>query len=140
MQAALVLDQQAGVMTLADLPPEYHGRVKPRTNAKGNIEWWYPKGTIFDGEQAVFLCKTGQAKPIDQECADACGMTPTQLRAAQIEYEMDSIPLTDKKERQLYAAGIINGIKDGKYVKGKNWDAHAADIGLTEESIAVTDE
>ena len=56
---------------------------------------YFPAGSIFEGPQAVLLCKTGQATPADDECMDALGLTPEQCKTLAVEYEMNSLGIWD---------------------------------------------
>lgn len=87
----------------------------------------YPKGTIFEGEQAVFLVQTGQASPVDDECREACGMSKEQMEAAQIGNVMNLLGINDEKHRELYAGGVFTGWDaNGKMIPGPNWDSYKA--------------
>jgi len=98
----------------------------------------YPKGTIFEGEQAVFLVQTGQASPVDDECREACGMTKEQMETAQVGYVMDSLGINDPEHRDLYAGGVFTGWDaNGKMIPGPNWDAYQAAKKKLEEEDEV---
>jgi hypothetical protein len=124
---------------MTTLPRSYREKVKPVTRPGAtDISWIFPKGTVFDGDHAVFLVKTGQATPIDDECRQACGMTTEQLDTAQIGYVMDSLGINDPKHRDMYAGGVILGFdKDGEFIPGPNWDAYQQAIKELEKEDEI---
>lgn len=144
MKSALNLDQWANPKSA----PEYllkQMKFKPLRNRRtGKIAPapYYPKGTVYEGEEAVLRCKTGQAHPIDDECKEALGWSDAQVKAKGIEYEMDAKGIHDEGDRELYRSGVILGyrrIGDGKltYEPGPNWDAYQA---CKVEADALNDE
>jgi hypothetical protein len=50
--------------------------------------------------------------------------------------------ISDPKDRQLYANGVIAGIRDGKYLKGPKWDKYVEAAGVSPKEAAeiVTEE
>lgn len=93
-----------------------------------------PVGTIFQGEEYLFLCKTGQASPADDECAAAIGLNGDQIAAKQIEYKMNTLGINNENDRELYRAGVIQGYdKDLKPIPGPNWEAYQAAKAETEQ-------
>lgn len=137
MKATLVLDQFVNPANLAEyLQPQVlyhfglnsHGVVVPIA--------YLPAGTIFEGEQAVFMCRTGQCSPADDECAAASGKTPDQIAAQQVEYKMNTLGINRAEDRELYRAGVITGYDAQlKYIPGPNWDKYqAAKEALKKES------
>lgn len=130
MKAKLVLDQGCNPETA----PEYlREQIKFRTAAGGNQVAYYPKGTEFDGVQAVALCKTGQAAPSDKECADALGLSDAELERLQKNYEMESKGIISKEDKALFLAGVIAGFKDGEYVPGPRWAEYQDELSQDEE-------
>lgn len=118
MKAALVLDQFADISALTE---SQQALIIWRA-VKGRQEAIFPIGTIFEGDDALRLCKTGQAQPFDDECAEACGMNAQQLASAQLEYKMNSLGINRREDRELFRAGVIAGY-DGNlnYIPGPNW-------------------
>lgn len=130
MRAKLVLDQDCDLSKRL----EHHPPVAWRKEKNGNLTPYYPKGSEFAGEQAVALCKRGQAAPADDECAQAVGYTESQMASVQINYKMDSLGINDKDDRDLYRAGVILGYKpDKSYIPGPNWDAYQAALAEVDE-------
>jgi len=124
MKAALVLDQFADLSTVTD---ELREKVKFVPGYRGKAEAIFPLGTVFEGDQAIALCKTGQAMPIDDECAEAVGLTPARLAWLQVEYKMNTLGINRKEDRALYRAGVILGYDDKlNYIHGPKWDEYQA--------------
>lgn len=122
MKSALVLDQDADLSTL---PEAYRDKIAFRTNKHGKRVALFPKGTEFEGDHAVLLCRTGQAEPIDDECAAAVGKTAAQLKSTQLDYLMNTLGINDKGDRELYRAGVILGYDDKlQYIPGPNWEKY----------------
>lgn len=128
MKSALNLDQYAD---LASLPPAYQSKIKFKTE-NGKPVAYFPKGCEFDGEHALHLVKTGQASPIDEECAAACGMDANQLASKQMHYAAANVGIKGKKDLEMFLAGAITGYAPGTtdenpiYIHGPNWDAWQA--------------
>lgn len=122
MKAKLVSNHFADMSTMTD---EQRTKVRFAKMDQGKPVAIYPKGTEFEGEQALALCRNGQATPSDQECIDALGMTPEQLTDLQINYQMDALGINKKEDRDLFRAGVIAGYgKGGAYLPGPNWAAY----------------
>lgn len=138
MKSKLVLDQWANPKGLSD---EMREQLSFKTSSAGRPVAYFPKGTIYTGPEALFRCKTGQAEPADDECAEALGLSPEKQKALQTEYLMDSMGIRDD-DRELFRAGVIEGyVKDGdkvEYKRGPNWDAYQkakADAETIEDDI-----
>lgn len=85
----------------------------------------YAEGTIFEGPIALQLCRTGQATPLDNECAEALGKSPEEIAVLQIEYKMHALGIHNKADRELYRAGVIVGYdQNGTYKPGPNWQKY----------------
>lgn len=138
MKARLNLDQFADMTTMT---PEQRKLMKwsPKKVRDRTVpEAYFPKGTIFEGDQALALCKTGQASPADEECATALGWPEDRIKAQQVEYEMNALGLDDDDDRTLYRAGVIKGVGPNKeYIHGENWDAYHAGLKQAEETEEV---
>jgi len=122
MKAALVLDQFADTSMLTD---EQRTQIKFKPMGKGKMEAVFPAGTIFEGDDAIRMCKTGQAAPHDEECAKEVGMSEVKLKSLQLEYKMNTLGINNKNDRELFRAGVISGY-DSKleYIHGPNWNAY----------------
>jgi hypothetical protein len=78
-------------------------------------EWYWPAGLIVDGDKALSLVRYGLAEPIDQECAEACGMSADAVRVAIENQKMAQAGVHSKEDQELYRAGVIRGFQpDGK--------------------------
>jgi len=131
MKAALVLDQFADVSQLTE---EQQAKIAFKPGHKGKLDAIFPAGTIFEGDDAVRMCKTGQAAPYDEECAKAVGLSSARLAALQVGYKMDTLGINRKEDRELYRAGIILGYDDKlNYIPGPNWDKYQLAKLQTEE-------
>ena len=128
MKARLALDQFVNRDTLPDyLRPFLKEKFGKNPQGKVVPIAYLPVGTIFEGEQAVALCKTGQASPADDECAKAAGLTDAQVSALQIDYKMNTLGINSKEDRELFKAGVITGYnKKLKPIPGPNWEAYQA--------------
>jgi len=130
MQSTLNLDQ---FCDLSKVTPEMAGSVAYKV-ILGDKVAYFPKGTVFTGDVALFLCRTGQASPSDDEAMSALGLTKEQRDALQIDYEMTAKGIHDKDARELYRAGVILGYKDGEEIPGPNWAKyHAAKAAVEDE-------
>tara|TARA_R110000823_G_scaffold34844_2_gene96763 strand:- start:523 stop:951 length:429 start_codon:yes stop_codon:yes gene_type:complete len=137
MQAKLLLDQWANAKGIAeDLRLQLKFKPGKDRNGEPVAIPYFPAGTIFTGPQALFICRTGQAEPADDECANSLGMSPEKQKALQTEYMMDSMGIRED-DRELFRAGVITGYdKAGKtieYKRGPNWDAYQAAKAEAEE-------
>ena len=123
MKSKLSLDQSADVSQLTAL----HPLVSWRKEKNGSLSAYFPKGSEFTGAQALFLCRTGQATPADDECANALGMTESQIAVLQVDYKMNNLGINSPEDRALFRAGVITGY-DAKlgYLPGPNWEAYQA--------------
>lgn len=110
MKSALLLDQGVNV---ANIPDAWRDKVKPVFRDGAIVDWVIPKGFVFDGDEALLRVRTGQAHPIDDECAKACGMTPAQLSANQRQYLAAEAGIKGKKDFELFMAGVIDGYEAG---------------------------
>lgn len=128
MKARLVLEQFINPKTApAYLQPAIKYRFGKDTLGKTVPIAYIEAGTIIEGEQAVFMCKTGQCSPADDECATAVGLNADQIAAQQVEYKMNSLGINSEADRELYRAGVITGYdKDLKPIPGPNWEAYQA--------------
>lgn len=122
MKAKLVLDQFADVSALTD---EQRKQIVFKPGHRGKLDAVFPAGTEFSGEDALRLCKTGQAAPSDDECSKKLGWTAAQLAAAQTAYKMDTLGINRKEDRELYVAGVIAGYDEKlNYIPGPNWNKY----------------
>ena len=128
MKSRLVLEQFVNPKNApAYLQSQIQIRFGRDTHGKVVPIHYLQAGTIFEGEQAVFMCKTGQCSPADDECAAAVGMTSDQIAAQQVEYKMNTLGINSDADRELYRAGVITGYdKDLKPIPGPNWEAYQA--------------
>jgi hypothetical protein len=130
---------------IKNAPEVYRDAAQPVFSAGGReiVEWVIPAGTVVEGDEALLRVGTGQAAPIDDECAAACGMTSAQLDIAQRAYRAAMAGIRGKKDHELFMAGVIDGYAPGStdekpiYQPGKNYqkwlDAKAAVASKDEE-------
>lgn len=130
MKSAYLLDQTCNI---ANAPDYYREVAKPVISADGKTtEWVIPKGTVVEGDEALLRVSTGQAEPVDEECSNACGMTPAQLVVAQRNYQSAMAGIRGKGDHELFMAGVIDGYEPGTtdekpiYKPGKLWDKYQA--------------
>lgn len=132
MKSRLVLDQWCNA---ANLPEYLRESVQPVAQF-GRVDWRLPAGTIFEGPQALFMCRTGQCEPIDDECMQALGMDADNRAAIQLNYRMSDLGINSKEDRELYRAGVILGYdpKTLQYIPGPKWaEYQAAKLKLAEQ-------
>ena len=127
MQAIYVLDQYVNIHAA---PNAWREKCKPVLDSAGEVSGWIiPKGTVIEGEDALFRVKTGQCEPFDEECAVAVGMSPADIEARQRAYLAASVGIKGARDLELFMAGAIEGYApgttDGKplYIHGPNWSA-----------------
>lgn len=128
MKASLNIDQWADA---PNVPKENQHLIKwkmlPNASGSPRPTAYFPAGSEFIGPQALLLCKTGQATPADDECSEALGLTPDEVKQKAVEYEMNTLGIWDKQDRELFRAGVILGYnEDGTAKPGPNWDAYQA--------------
>lgn len=123
MKAKLVVTHEADMSTMSE---EMKVKVRfAKKDSSGKPVAIFPAGTEFEGEHALALCRNGQASPSDQECADALGLSESQMQALQVGYKMDTLGIHKPEDRDLYRAGVISGFdKNGNYKPGVNWDEY----------------
>ncbi len=138
MRAKLHLDQFCDI---TQVTPELQALVSwiPGRNSAGESVTIpiYKAGTIFEGPICLQLCKTGQAGPADDECAEAIGKTPQEIEVLRIEYQMNALGVNSKGDRDLFRAGVIVGYNDDlSYKPGPKWDEyHAAKRAIEEAEL-----
>jgi hypothetical protein len=121
MKAKLVLDQGCNPQSA---PAYLRDAIQFRVRSDGKRSAFYPKGTEFKGDQAVQLCRTGQATPSDEECAASVGISKIKLDNIQKNYEMESKGLVTDEDKELYLTGVITGFKNGEYIQGPRWQEY----------------
>ena len=141
MKAKLVLDQDCNPRNVPEHMKEFIAfRPHPHLREKKMVPY-FPAGTVFEGDQATFMCRTGQATPCDEECAAEIQMTKDQLELQQLEYKMSDLGINDEQDRELYRSGVIKGYrtkpgsKDGEqeYIPGENWEKYHAAVAEAAE-------
>ena len=132
MKAKLVLDHGCNP---ANAPQQLRSSIKFRNRGGGKRSPYFPAGTEFEGEQALALCRTGQAAPADKECADALGLSDPELERLQKNYEMESKGITTDEDKALYLTEVISGFKDGEYVPGPRWEEYQAEIAIDDDDL-----
>lgn len=91
----------------------------------GNRYW--PAGTIEEHPKAYMLVRMGTAKPADDECVLAAGMSSREQAAAQRSNEAVRHGI-HPDDYQLFFDEKIKGYnEDGSYIKGPNWDESLED-------------
>lgn len=114
-------------VNIENVPEAWRDSCLPQFDGGRVVGWVLPIGFVFEGEQAVLRVKTGQAAPVDAECAAACEMTASQLASAQRRYQSAVAGIKGKKDHELFMAGVIDGYDEGTtdakpiYIPGRNW-------------------
>tara|TARA_R110002110_G_scaffold394788_1_gene609049 strand:- start:658 stop:1125 length:468 start_codon:yes stop_codon:yes gene_type:complete len=148
MKAKFNLDQFANASTCTEAQRELLAFVPGRDRyGKPASIAIFPAGAIAEGAWALSLCRTGQASPADDECAKALGLSAHEIASLQIDYQMDTLGIKDKGDRELYRSGVITGYqKHGEkieYKHGPKWDEYQAAIAAAEDiddDIGLSDE
>jgi hypothetical protein len=136
VKAAYLLDQTCNI---ENAPEVYREAAHAVVSPGGQVEWVIPRGTVVEGEEALLRVRTGQAKPIDEECAKACGLTAGELARCQREYMSAMAGIRGKKDQELFMAGVIDGYEPGTtdekpiYKPGKLWDKYQAALAKKAE-------
>ncbi len=140
MKAACLHDLS---INIANAPESLSKPAVPVFDGEEVVGWIVPKGTVLEGEQALIRAMHGQAEPVDEECAKACGMSPEQLSRAQRSNLGAERGIRGKKDNDLFMAGVIDGYGPGStdekpiYLPGKNYqkwlDAKAAAASKEED-------
>lgn len=134
MQASLNLDQWADTSSISpNLSKSLKWKFVRDKQGNPRQDPYFPAGTIFEGPQAVQLCRTGQATPADDECMEALGLSEFECQKLAVEYEMNTLGVWDKKDRELFKAGVIAGYnEDGTAKPGPNWDSYQEALAESE--------
>ncbi len=113
--------------------PECKSRVGQRS---GRI----PAGTVLENNQAHILVKMGIAEPADDECAQAAGMTPSQMTAAQHAQEKVRRGI-HPDDYEAYDAGVMAGYNpDGSFIPGPNYLDSVVEENRQHGPIIIEDE
>ena len=143
MKAAYLLDV---TINIANAPDAYRAAAVPVFEGGTIKEWRLPKGTVIEGEDALLRVRVGQAAPIDEECASACGMDATQLERGHRAYLAAARGIrAGDKDFDLFMGEVIDGYAPGStdakpvYIPGKHYqkwlDAKAAAAAKEDEEI-----
>mgnify|MGYP003652835198 FL=1 len=134
MKSVLLLDQFCNPVNA----PEYlRAAITFTAKHGGKPEPIFPMGTVFEGDQALAMCMTGQCAPSDAECVKALGWPEEKLRAVQLNCRMNNLGIMRTEDRELYAAGVIAGYdKDLNYIHGPNWAKYQA----AKETVAKSED
>lgn len=133
MKAVYLHDFSVNIKTTTD---EYKAVAVPVLDKSGAIkDWLVPKGTVIEGNDALLRVACGMAAPFDEECANACGLTPTQLKQKQRECLSAMAGIRGEKDYELFMAEVIDGYDlerttptETVYKPGKNWARYQAAI------------
>ncbi len=88
-----------------------------RKNCK--LRFW-KQGALIDDSRCFRLVQMGVAIPADDECREAAGMTPEQIRKAKHGYSR-LIAGIRPEDYTLFDRGVIKGYNpDGSYILGPN--------------------
>jgi hypothetical protein len=124
VKAAYALDQSVNITTA---PASWKDQCKPVMRDGKIVDWIIPAGAVVEGEEALLRVATGQAYPVDEECAKACGISPSELAVKQRQYLAATRGIRGKDDLELFMAEVIEGYDKGTtetntvYKPGKNW-------------------
>lgn len=124
MKAAYALDQGVNIV---NVPPAWRDQCQPVMRGGKVVDWIIPAGAVVEGDEALLRVSTGQAYPIDEECAEACGMSSTELAVKRRQYLAATRGIRGKDDLELFMAEVIEGYAEGTteektvYKPGKNW-------------------
>lgn len=137
MKAACLHDLSINIATA---PESLSKPAVPVFEGEEVVAWIVPKGTVLEGEQALIRVSHGQAEPVDEECAKACGLSSEQLSRAQRTNLGAERGIRGKKDHDLFMAGVIDGYAPGStdekpiYLPGKQWDRYQAALKAKKEA------
>jgi len=134
MKSVLLLDQFCN----PDNVPEYlRSSIDFNKSKSGKPDPCFRAGTVFEGEQAIAMCITGQCAPKDEECVKALGWSEEKMRVVQLNCKMDNLGINRPEDRELYKAGVIAGYNpDLTYIHGPNWNKYQA----AKEAVAQSED
>lgn len=127
MKCQFVCDVSVDVSTMDDEhKAKIHFRQVRDRAGKTKMEPYFPAGTEYEHPAAVHFVERGVAIPSDDECREACAhISSSELKRLQEEYAADAAGISDKDDRELFKAGVIEGYEqvNGKtaYKPGPNW-------------------
>lgn len=99
-----------------------------------------PAGTILEFNKAHILVKMGVAEPADDECAQAAGLSPTQMAAAQHAQERVRLGI-HPDDYEAFDSGIMAGYNpDGSFKPGPNYADHIVEENRRHGPIIIEDE
>lgn len=115
---------------LTKINPDYDPQAARIAEAAGKRYLVPPSVAADPGEQiehpdAWRLVRCGLAIPGDDECAEACGMTPEEMRAVQQAYERVHRGI-HPEDYEAFDAGLMDGYDDSgrPTLRGKPVDLH----------------
>jgi len=113
------------------VPDDMQDRVEVRQVFRSgklqDVTFW-KTGVEFEHPSAAFFVRNGDAEPADDECREACGMTPVQIKDAQGNRERLAQGI-NPEDWDAYDKGYMTGYApdgSGKWVPGPNyaeWEA-----------------
>ena len=119
---------------LASLNTEGLEALKKKSNGKVKPIAYFPIGTIYESPAAWKWCENGMAKPFDDECREAAGMTDADVDEAHRRFVRDFEKGIQPKDWALYDAGVIVGYReDGSYEPGPKWDEYQEALAKARE-------
>ncbi len=133
MKCAYVDDIDACMITMPPGADVSQLDYRPNPDKSGKPIPYWPKGTVREVHNAVWLCERGVAVPADDECANALGYTPEQLARAQHVYQriVDGIQPEDFAQ---YDAGVMKGYDSmGNWIPGPNFEKYQAQKAESEK-------
>lgn len=131
------------------IDPKYRASLIPvrRKGPTGEwkIEWRWPVGLEIEGPHALKLASYGYAKPSDEECANACGLSEEEHRINAEDAQMAILGIHSKADQELFRMGVITGYKKNaagemKYVWGPNAEAYKAALQEVKKDEESDDE
>ncbi len=109
--------------SLPHMPPGHEEQWEYRTVTRNRRQVQVPffkQGAILEEQNCFMLVEMGCAVPADQECQDACGMSPEQIRAAVKAYKRVSLGIHPDDYEKFDAGEIAGYNPDGSNKPGPN--------------------
>ncbi len=81
---------------------------------------FFKRGAILEEKDCYMLVEMGVAVPADAECAEAAGMSPEMIRAAQKAYNRLALGIAPEDFDKFDAGEIAGYNPNGSYIPGPN--------------------
>jgi hypothetical protein len=87
---------------------------------------YWRSDAVFDNAWGPILVRRGMAIPMDDECAEAAGLTPLQIEAARLAFDRTKLGI-HPEDFEAFDKGWMAGYLDGEWIPGPNYAEYAAE-------------